>query len=456
VSLRGTANAIRDRRLGAIAPHYFAPQTAIGKVLRRVEGSETKALIPVPLRMDEVSGKVNRCLETRSCDSLVKRDWRVVPWVMWRGSRAADEDWFLDQLFAYISSARPLSVIRALVHAYVAYFDPKRTSCHRVALFLREQALEKGTTFGQKWLQIDAKFSVFDPAVAPRSIGFHVADSANCLLALSEAGIARDAVDGELARRSFEIATDAVGLHLRQTQDQERMNRAINHLIAWNTSEAGTRRYNTPRMATKLLESLESSSASAELRDRLVRYFVKALGDPRINRAKWHNVSDRALDVAMRVLVLATLEDFFRVIDATASATYWRERREFWLGYYNAGSISDAWVAFGPAALRVAKSLKMQYGELIGATESNHSSLIVRISDFVIVEWSHMGRCRFYPQKTGWWSPGSYDKTYNFRELLAHDVPGYYATHGANWQYHFAKRIFELTGVRHPRFGGGY
>lgn len=456
MTLRETVESIQHRGLGGLSGGYYGRRTALSAALERLAAYDAVVTEPQPLRIDEVTEKVKACLACRSADSLRRRDWRVVPWVMWGNTDAADHEWFLDDLFAILAAPdHPTSVVRSLVHAYVAFFDPARPSFPRVGRFLRHRTLSVETSFGRRWLEIDRRFGVFDPERAPALIAEHVITSNDIREALAQTGIDPERVSDSLAGHAFGAACSAVAREVRSSTSASAVELAATRLTEWNRGEAGGPRYvtRTAMMASKLLEAVDGRSVG-ETADILLRFFVDVLGDPRINDARWRDVSAAARDVAMRLLVKATLEDFFAVINATAEARHWWERREFWLGYYNKGVITDAWVAFGPRAATKARQLEQRYASLVNATDNAHSAVILRISDLVIVEWSHNGRCRFFPREAASWAPGCYDRRYDYRELNE-NCPYEYLTHMGSWQARFAAKIYRFTGVPHPKYGRG-
>jgi hypothetical protein len=158
----------------------------------------------------------------------------------------------------------------------------------------------------------------------------------------------------------------------------------------------------------------------------------------------------------MALLVKTTLEDFFRVIDATAvRQDMWMERKEFWLAYWRGNAIDHAWVAFGPGAASRAGALGHRYGSLNGGAQS-HSALILRISDLTIIEMSHDGRCLFFPNPREP-RPGNYDLSYNSPAMRDQCTAyGNSLTHRGDWRPRFAAAIYEYTGIRHPSYGAGY
>jgi hypothetical protein len=298
---------------------------------------------------------------------------------------------------------------------------------------------------------------LFEPSRAGYQMSSLLLQADDVMSGFEGLGISREQVDGGLAQAAFTHGYEAVARALAKPRSESDLTRALKVIFTWGDGAAGDFRYRTllTPMGTALLEALSSSPASLDVQDQIVHYFVQKLGDPRLNRARWLDISQTAFDTAMRILVRATLEDFTRVIDATADARHWRERKPFWLKYYELGVIEDAWVAFGPKAVSKAHRLDKSYGLLEGASETAHSALILRIRDLVIVEWSHNGRCRFFP-RSGGWVPESYAKRYNFRELHRRsDESGDYLSHMNNWQLKFANRIFRETNVRHPKFGIG-
>ena len=458
-TLRDALNDIRHKRLGAISNGYYASHTELSKVLPRLSRLEQQVDRPSRSRFDAVADKVVECVASRSCSVLERSDWRVVPWVMWTGECVAEQDWFLDELFRIISAQRPKSVIRALIHAYVFHFDPSKVSIKRVAGFLLRDALQKGERLGDRWLAVNSRCSIFVPSDAPRRVSELILEAETFAGGLENVGISTEQVDGGLARAAFAYAYMAVAKNLKNVADQAEARRAIEQLLVWATGDGGQFRYQSSfaSMATTLLEALAASNVAGETQDRIVRYFVDKFGDPRLNPARWHGVTQSALDVALRILIRATLEDFTRVIDATADARHWKERKPFWLQYYEMGALEDAWVAFGPKAVSVARRFEHAYARLDNASDTAHSALILRIANLIIVEWSHNGRCRFFPIGRGIWAPELYASRYDF--LLLHrqsSITGDYLSHMSNWQHRFAHRIFQGTNVRHPRFGSGW
>ncbi len=83
-------------------------------------------------------------------------------------------------------------------------------------------------------------------------------------------------------------------------------------------------------LAHALLLPFRERNPREEIRQRLTEFFKGLLGDPRLSPQQWHGISEEAQGVLRRWLARVSLEDFFRVIDATADLSHWRARKAFW------------------------------------------------------------------------------------------------------------------------------
>lgn len=156
---------------------------------------------------------------------------------------------------------------------------------------------------------------------------------------------------------------------------------------------------------------------------RLVGFFVKAYGDPRMKGNRqyaWRDVSPQALSVILTWLAGDTLRGFMRVLEQTAD-DIWSYRQKFWMAYYNAGHIQEAWLALGYQAARIAKRLQadaqgMGYGRLESGATPNQSVLLLKIGQLVFTEWSHNGSLRAYQDHDSA-APALYHASYHGSEL---------------------------------------
>jgi hypothetical protein len=135
---------------------------------------------------------------------------------------------------------------------------------------------------------------------------------------------------------------------------------------------------------------------------------------------QWRGVDQAAVNLLLNWLTGDTLRAFMRILEQTAD-DIWRYRRTFWMAFYEAGYVEEAWLALGTDAARLAERLKGEargvgYGRLEVGIQPNHSVLLLRIGSLVFSEWSHNGSLRaFRVNDRG--APTLYQKTYNGREL---------------------------------------
>jgi hypothetical protein len=377
---------------------------------------------------------------------------------MWEKQNVADEPGFLDALFLFISSnGWPKGHIRALLSAYLRFFDPLRHSFIQVANFLKFLALAKATVFGEKWLKIDSRYHIFDASTGPTAIARHVLTSEDALVAFEDCGIDGVVSNSSIAQYAFAAAMTMASDGLRQPAISTDAIHQTKVLFEWNSDGSGMR---FPNLATQFANSVLSPLYDRTVPDgfaqSIVTFFKERLGDPRSRRERWSGVSEEALNVMLRLLIRSTLEDFFSVISATAERRHWDARRRFWLAYQEQGEIAEAWVAFGPSATNRARGFDSEYGTLMNATQPTHSAVFMRIRNVIICEWSHNGRCRFYPKRSSMWFPTLYQKNYDFRDLHSNCMdPTFYRPHMEGWERRFASVVYQLTGVYHPIYGRG-
>lgn len=151
-------------------------------------------------------------------------------------------------------------------------------------------------------------------------------------------------------------------------------------------------------IANSLLLPYADNNAHQIHSNDIQNFLLQHLGDPRIKTTGWVGVENRAKEVMYGWLVGATLDVFFKILDATADEI-WTYRRAFWGAYYKKKVIQNAWAVLGKDATYMGKRIndsKLQFGRLSGAYTRNQSVLLMQIGDFVIAEWSHNGKCRIW------------------------------------------------------------
>jgi hypothetical protein len=198
------------------------------------------------------------------------------------------------------------------------------------------------------------------------------------------------------ARQAFGEALQAPA-SLRQTLPY------VRRMTQWALHDTGglNQRFRYPVLrdeyAWALLSPWFEHQPPADIQQVLLSELVKTLGDPRHDHAGWLGVRREAIDLASRWLSARTMEAFFEILSHTQDdiGVY---RRQFWQAYYNAGHITEAWIALGEEAAQALASIdtehQLEYAKILGKISPNQCVLMIRMGDLLFCDWSHKGRLR--------------------------------------------------------------
>lgn len=226
-----------------------------------------------------------------------------------------------------------------------------------------------------------------------------------------------------------------------------------------------------------LLEPWVKEKPEPEHRKAITEFLLDQVGDPRLQRSRWDRIvrslaesigEERALTVTQvfkRWLTEVAMREFFRAIAKTTDRPdQWAQREKFWMAYLDAGAVSDAWPALGARAQNKIEQIIRQSGErpeygTISGGSSSSSSIIMKVGDLIISEWSDNGSCRFWNTDDPA-APKMYAKIY--AEYRLRTVAGRndfeYEAHvpaSPGWESKFAGLIYHRTTILHPKHGKG-
>lgn len=195
-----------------------------------------------------------------------------------------------------------------------------------------------------------------------------------------------------------------------------------------------------PAMASGLILRADSDGSEEVQRD-LRSFFLKYLGDPRLpgSRVRWGGVAKKARDVFIQWLSKEDLRFFFDVVERSAGDPNWRYRRKFWEAYLP--YIKETWVILGSKARDLVKGTECSFGHLGGAG-SDKSIFLIKMHNYVFLEWSHSGACRVYKESVFPWEFGqdyyhvSEIKWFDYEYRQIHSSPERY-----RWQDDLARWI---------------
>ncbi|GAB1352058.1 hypothetical protein MASR1M12_07890 [Erysipelotrichia bacterium] len=199
-----------------------------------------------------------------------------------------------------------------------------------------------------------------------------------------------------------------------------------------------------------LLIPFKTGDPEPEIKESIKSYLFEALGHPEIRIGNWNRISAEAKSVFLSWLTGDTLKDFFEILDITAGEQ-WQYRSDFWWAVYERKLIRRAWVILGSKARAVMARFSERtrsYGILNGAS-SDQSVLLMEIKNFIVAEWSHSGKCRFWLSDVGS-APQLYSRDYSSSSLRAEAFADFthYSSETCRWQNEIADFLRRETGVK--------
>lgn len=363
------------------------------------------------------------------------------------------------------------SIDRAIVESYLLRFPTE----HPAFPDLRGASELVAWRRDWPWHARGDDFRLWDEEVGPQLL-------ATALLATDRPGdvLRRAGLDGDMATGAFVRQAVRSACAVAVTQKGPSAIESGDRLIALASTIRGAEGIDA-LLALALLAPWVGSPPPADYQQKVTTMLIGRIGDPRLAPGRWSALAaelqlqgiDFAIDavfaVLRRWLVQATVREFFAIVAKTTDRRdQWKERTAFWLGYLDAGCITDAWFAFGSQAEREArrfmKDQSMAFARIEGqGASANQSALLMTIGDVRVAEWSDNGSCRFWRVSRTQTPPPAAPKMYlsDYRGLVLRSMvaeSGYEPLPhmGSTWQNRFAKRIYDRTGIGHPSYGQGW
>lgn len=361
------------------------------------------------------------------------------------------------------------SIDRAIVESYLLRF-PKQ---HSAFQGLRAASALVAERRDWPWRARGQEFHLWDEEEGPRRLALELLCADNPAVLLRRAGL-----DGELATGSFVRQAVCAACITVASQAGAQAVAHGQRLIALASMMQGADGVDEV-LALALLAPWLNLPPPEKYQQQVTAFLTNRIGDPRRDSdGKWQALAaklraadidtpaDEIFSLLRRWLVQATVREFFAIVTKTTDRRdQWKERTAFWLGYLDTGNISDAWFAFGSQAENEAERFisdqSMAFGRIEGqGATPNQSALLMTIGDMRIAEWSDNGSCRFWPDSDDHGkAPQMYQTTYYALVLRSMDAESGYepiAHMGTTWQNRIAKRIFDRTGIEHPKYGQGW
>lgn len=325
-------------------------------------------------------------------------DWNLVAAALWHHEPplAADRE-LLGAYLAWLEREGRRADWRLLIEAYVAAFGPDQPGLWTVAASLAGAVGRWRWGWGLR----HRNFDLFDPEAGPDKIARHaLIEAPDVTTALAQAGLEGARAHGGLSRAVFLAATTLVGGFMSRTQalSPAVIMRLLDRLLPWGFDGDRLRFAGTEgALAAGLLLPWQHQTPERALTQRLIAFFLDALGDVRQAEPGWRDAPEAAALVFRRWLTATALSQYFPVVEALgfdAQAT----RRAFWMGYFVAGHITDAWGVYATALTRSAPGARIPVGQILKepGLATGQVVLLMRIGHAIVADWSHNGRCHVW------------------------------------------------------------
>lgn len=358
------------------------------------------------------------------------------------------------------------SIDRAIVESYLLRFP----TAHPAFGDLRGASEWVAGRRDWPWRARGEEFRLWDEQAGPARLASALLSTDRPAGVLRRAGLDGDLATGAFVRHAVRSACAAAVAHKGAAAVE-----SGDRLIALASTIKGAEGVDAV-LALALLAPWVGSAPPADHQQKVTTLLTGRIGDPRLAPAKWSALAaelerdgigaaaETVFAVLRRWLVQATVREFFAIVAKTTDRRdQWRDRTTFWMGYLDAGYITDAWFAFGSQAEREArrfmKDQTMAFARIEGqGASASQSALLMTIGDVRIAEWSDNGSCRFWPAPRPK-APPMYQSVYHGLVLRSMDAERGYEPlphMGSTWQNRFAKRIYDRTGISHPLYGQGW
>lgn len=367
------------------------------EILSNYSGVQSKK--PSVIDLSETEQRFITCVEKNTWTEISNKDWRNLPWLLWKSENPLIlSNAIVEKYVSFLNSITSQRYLKTLIFVYLRNYSADMPSATLIQNTIKNKldSTQKGSLLA--WKEKSDKFALFDGIQAENRLAKRVIGTSSDISAiLEEAGLTGELSKTGLVEQTYSHALEKI----KDLPATKINNRIIENIIQWSSFESGLRFPGDKRLTIDaLLLPWANEEPSDETKQTILQFLSRHFGDPRLSSGSWHAGSDDARSIIRKWLVKETLEDFFRILDKTAIDSQWKYRRVFWLAYYNAGVIDDAWIALGPDAKYTAKKAfgdKFTSALLYGnGVKSDHSVLLLKISNLIIAEWSHNGKCRVW------------------------------------------------------------
>lgn len=437
---------------------------ATDKAYRKIRQKLGEGSSETPLEQEESSYWIALARKAFSDENnashLTLRDIKKIALCLWHSDSplAADER-FLKLFLRTCRQRNRKSIYRTLIWVYLHNYTPSRPGI----AFLSKWLTQVVENWDWVWADRQKEYALFDVSKAPRLMAEHIMSrQTNINEALESHGINGTLQSGGMAAAAFAEALKRYKNTVVSLTPEARI-QLLRRVLAWASLSGQTFSYrdHAGLFIEHLLLPWDDRAPDDKVMGLTQSFLLEYFGDPRLGGTSWSGVHENAMRVIRRWLVKRALAQFLDVVDGFALDHQWKYRRAFWMAYEKRNVISDAWVVFAPRGSQEAKRIArrnddnswLNFGHLLGYTDSAHAVLIMRIGNLTIADFSHNGKWRIW-KKDNQMAPAPYEKSYDRGVFLAgranhegshHNSPDF------TWQSAVARTIFNETGISMPQ-----
>ncbi len=334
--------------------------------------------------------------------------------------------------------------ISAMISAYIRSYEPG--SVHTIKI---KNCLDIASEhMSDKWKDIVEQLpEFFNAHQAHQALAERMMEMDAPWKELKQYGITRPHDPGLMSHAHLAyIASLAPGLNERPV---------IEKLFAWLKPEgrSGVLMNGAAEAINALLSHWLYKKPDEELSRYLTETLVAWYEDPRLSRGGvWGSVDEACRNLVINWLTRENILFFLDVVSKVEDSHMWEPRRKFWLGLYNEGKITAAWVAFSSIASQKAKEMKgsmrdsstLNFGIQTALGNRDKTSLLVlQIGKCVVVEGSHNYKVHIFRNENKK-APQLYQLKYNCEHIRM--LPNPVAIpHLGGWQEKVREQIEYLS-----------
>ena len=414
--------------------------------------------LPDQARREELYRLFQGWLSDRT-KQLTEEEWSQAPFVVLMGNPCLGNDEnFFSEISERVRTEEQPRMLRRSIYAYLRDFNPDVSCLNQFASLIETQLNRHSGPALSVWkIRASEPQSLFKASDLPLRLARTICiDGVPYRDALRDLGftsdlIAHSGLNEPIARALILTLSDA--FRSRTKIEHAALIDALSFLEIDGKLRFVGMRTDIPDILLTPFQNM--FQIDSPVQNAIADFFGRVYGSPRTSKNSWIGVCPEAIGVMERWLVRKSLDLFFEILNKSADGI-WRYRRSFWLAFYRAGLIQDAWPVFGKDALALIKrdpafSRRLPGCAKLAGGQSNQSVLLMKLPGLIVAEWSHAGACRVW-LLSDMSTPRMFNFHYTAGELRSECsyAQSHHGTHGGTWQFELSQWIETHTHVHIP------